>query len=63
MMPQMMTKMMPNCLRTMLPIIPKEERIDFVLDMVSVLVEQGSSEMSDEERRAFLAKVAEKVNA
>jgi len=51
MMPQMMTKMMPNCLKTMLPAIPKDERIDFVMDMVSVLIDQGSSEMSEDEKR------------
>ncbi len=62
MMPQMMMEMMPQCLSTMLPIIPKEKRVDFVTNMVSVLVEQGSSGMSEEERRAFLAKVTEKVN-
>lgn len=62
MMPQMMMKMMPQCLSTMLPVIQKEKRIDFVMDMVSILIEQGSSGMSEEERRAFLAKVAEKAN-
>ncbi|MFB3764738.1 MAG: hypothetical protein ACE14P_05755 [Methanotrichaceae archaeon] len=62
MMPQMMTKMMPHCLSTMLPAIQKEKRIDFVTNMVSILVEQGSSGMSDEERKAFLAKVTEKIN-
>ncbi len=62
MMPQMMTRMMPNCLRTMLPAVPKEERANFVMEMVSVLVDQGSSEMTDEERKVFLSKIAEKVN-
>ncbi len=62
MMPQMMMKMMPQCLSTMLPVIQKEKRIEFVTNIVSILVEQGSSGMSDEERRVFLAKIIEKTN-
>jgi hypothetical protein len=54
--------MMPQCLSMMLPNIPKEQRIDFVLKMVTILLEQGSVGMSDEEKRDFVAKVVEKVN-
>jgi len=61
MMPQMMSAMMPQCLNMMLPNIPKEQRIDFVLKMVTILLEQGSVGMSDEEKRDFVAKVAKKV--
>ncbi|UCG93272.1 MAG: hypothetical protein JSV97_06130 [candidate division WOR-3 bacterium] len=61
MMPQMMTEMMPRCLKMMLPNLPKEKRIDFVLNMVRTLVEQGSNGMSAEEKKDFVAKVAEKV--
>lgn len=61
MMPHMMLEMMPACLKTMLPSFPKEKRVDFVLNMVTVLVEQGSVGMSDEEKADLVAKVIEKV--
>jgi len=61
MMPQMMSVMMPQCLSMMLPNIPKEQRIDFVLKMVTILLEQGSVGMSDEEKKDFVAKVVEKA--
>ncbi|GAJ07733.1 unnamed protein product [marine sediment metagenome] len=61
MMPQMMMKMMPQCLRMMLPDMPKEKRIDFVLRMVTTLVEQGCVGMSEEEKKDFVAKLVEKV--
>jgi hypothetical protein len=56
MMPQMMTKMMPECLKMMLPKLSKEERRDFALRMVSTLMEQGSAGMSEEERNDFIAR-------
>ncbi len=37
------------------------KRIDFVLNMVTSLVEQGCVGMSDDEKRDFVAKVVEKV--
>jgi hypothetical protein len=61
MMPHMMTHMMPHCVNMMLPSIPKEERVDFVLNMVTRLMEQGSAGMSDEEKNEFVAKVLERV--
>ena len=61
MMPNMMTEMMPHCLNIMLPGMPKEDRIDFVLNMVAILKEQGSAGMSDEERQDFIARVVEKI--
>ena len=61
MMPQMMTEMMPQCLKMMLPNIHKEKRIDFVLKMVTTLMEQGCVGMSEEEKKDFVAKVFEKV--
>ena len=61
MMPNMMKEMMPHCLDMMLPNMPKEERIDFVLNMIDVLKEQGSTGMSDEERQDFVARIVEKV--
>jgi hypothetical protein len=61
MMPQMMSAMVPQCLTMMLPSIPKEQRIEFVLKMVTILLEQGSVGMSDEEKRDFVAKVVQKA--
>jgi hypothetical protein len=61
MMPQMMTEMMPKCLEMLLPTIPKERRVDFVMKMVAILMEKGCVGMSDEEKRDFVAQVGEKV--
>lgn len=61
MMRQMMVEMMPQRLRMVLPSIPKEKRLDFVLKMVATLMEQGCIGMSEEEKREFVAKVVEKV--
>jgi hypothetical protein len=41
--------------------MPKEKRVDFVLKMVSSLVEQGCVGMSNEEKANFVAKIVEKV--
>ena len=62
-MPHMMTQMMPMCLNMMLPSVPKKERIDFVLKMVSTLVEQGSVGMSDEEKKDFVGKVIDIIKS
>ena len=59
----MMAQMMPRCLNMMLPSVPKEERVDFVLNMITALMEQGSAGMSEEEKSEFVAKVLEKVTA
>jgi hypothetical protein len=61
MMPQMMMEMMPRCLKMMLPNISKENRIDFILTMISTLVENGCVGMSPEEKKDFVTKVIEKV--
>ena len=63
MMPQMMTQMMPHCLPIMLPHISPEERTDFVLNMITVLMEHGSAGMSEEEKNEFVAKVLERVTS
>lgn len=60
-MPNMMKEMMPHCLNMMLPNMPKEERINFVLNMMAILKEQGSTGMSDEERQDFVARIVEEV--
>jgi len=63
MMPHMMTQMMPNCLNAMLPSLPKEQRVDFVLNMITTLMEQGSVGMSEEEKNEFIAKILERVTS
>ena len=63
MMPHMMTEMMPQCLNMMLPGVPKEARVDFVLNMIATLMEQGSAGMSEEERAEFVARVLEVVTS
>ena len=63
MMPHMMAQMMPQCLHMMLPGVPKEERVDFVLNMITALMEHGSAGMTEEEKSEFVAKVLEKVTA
>jgi hypothetical protein len=63
MMPRMMTQMMPHCLNMMLPGVPREERVDFVLNMITTLMEQGSVGMSEEEKSEFVAKILERVTS
>ncbi len=63
MMPQMMMGMMPQCLKIMLPNMPKEKRIDFVLEIVATLMEHGCAAMSNKEKGDLVAKIIEKVNA
>ena len=59
--PQMMPEMMPHCLGMVLPGMPKEKRVDFVIRTVTSLVEQGCAGMSNEEKAAFVAKIIEEV--
>ena len=64
MMPEMMLKgMMPHCIKMMMPAVAKGKRADLVSGMVSTLVEQASSGMSDEEKVALKAKIVETINA
>jgi RNase adaptor protein for sRNA GlmZ degradation len=60
-MPKMMTRMMPHCLKIMLPKIAKEKRIEFVLKLVETGMQHGSVGMSEEEREDFVAKVVERA--
>ncbi len=61
MMPQMMMEMMPKCVEMMLPNVPSEKRIDFVLNMVVTLVGHGSAGLSEDEKKDFISKVMDKV--
>jgi hypothetical protein len=59
MMTEMMTEMMPKCLGMVLQKIPGEKRVEFVLKMVTTLVEKASAGMSDDEKEDLVAKVIE----
>ena len=61
MMANMMLTMMPQCVEMVLPETPKKERRDYVLKMVSALLEHGSVSMSEAEKDEFVAEVVEKV--
>jgi hypothetical protein len=63
MMGQMMMQMMPQCVSTMLPNLPKEERVDFVLKMISTLMDRGSADMSEEEKNDLVARALERITA
>jgi hypothetical protein len=61
MMPSMMTEMMPQCLSMMLPKLPKESRRDFVLKMVTIMMDKGRQGMSDEEKSQLASDIIAKV--
>src|SRR5512136_1514064 len=63
MMGHMMTQMMPGCVDMMLPGIPKEERTEFVLQMISTLMEKGSVGMSEEEKSSLVARALERITS
>lgn len=58
-----MPEMMPKCLEMMLPNMPNENRVAFVLKMVTILMEHGCVGMSEEEKQDFVAQVEKKVKA
>ena len=58
---EMMVGMMPQCLTMMLPNMPGENRRDFVLIMITTLVEQGCAGMSEEERKGYVEMVVEQA--
>ncbi len=63
MMGHMMTQMMPGCVDMMLPGMPKEERSEFVLQMISTLMEKGTVGMSEEEKSSLVARALERITA
>jgi len=63
MMGNMMTHMMPQCLSAMLPGLPKEERVDFVLKMISTLLDRASADMSEKEKNDLVARALERITA
>jgi hypothetical protein len=52
----MMMDIMPNKLERMLPLIPAEERSEFVLRMLSILIKKGCEGMSDKEKEELFKK-------
>ena len=64
MMPEMMLKgMMPHCIKMMMPNISKDKRTALASGLISTLVEQATSGMSDKDKAAFVSKVAKTINA
>ena len=63
MMGHMMTQMMPGCVDMMLPGLPKEERTEFVLEMISRLMEKGTAGMSEEEKSGLVARALERITS
>ena len=63
MMGQMMSQMMPQCVSTMLPGLPKEERVEFILKMIDALLDRGCVGMSEEERNDLVARALERITA
>jgi hypothetical protein len=43
----------------MLSSIPKEKRADFVMKMITILIEQGCVGMSDKEKKDFVIKTGQ----
>ena len=62
-MPHILAEMMPKCLKTVLPKLSKEDRVDFALEMISILVDKGSVRMSKEEREEFVSQLVEQVKS
>ena len=62
-MPQIMASLMPKCLDTLLPKLSKEDRVEFALEMISILVDKGSVRMSEEEREEFELQLVEQVRS
>lgn len=60
-MPLIMADLMPKCLETLLPGLSKENRVIFVLRMISILIDKGSVRMSDAEREEFIMQVIDQV--
>jgi hypothetical protein len=63
MMGHMMTQVMPQCVSTMLPGLPKEARVDFVLKMISTLLDGASADMTEKEKNDLVARALERITA
>jgi len=54
-MSQCMRKMMPKCVESIAPSIPKEERMDFALLMIQLFSKEAKRELSEDEKAAFIS--------
>lgn len=64
MMPNMVMKMMPHCLDVMFPYMPKEKRINFVVNMVDSLVgKEGCTGISKKEKEEIKAEIIKRIKA
>jgi len=59
-MPRMM-EMMPKCVEMVVPQMPKEDRVEFVVGIIPLLMEKARTGMSEDEQRDLKARVAEKL--
>ena len=53
-MPQMQCRMMPGCTGRMLPNLPKQQRVEFMEEMVSIFAEKGVEGLDDGEKKALM---------
>ena len=62
-MPQIMAELMPKCLETLLPNLSKKERMEFALQLVSIIVDKGTVRMSEEEREDFVSRLEKEIRS
>ena len=60
-MPQIMAELMPKCLETLLPNLSKQERINFALQIISIIVDKGTVRMSEAEREEFVSRLEREI--
>ena len=63
MMHMMATKMMPHCIEAVLPEMPKNERRELVLRLISILVRKGCADMSEEEKNGLVRDVDKRLQS
>ncbi len=61
MMEEMMSKMVPQGITMMMSQLPKEQRIEAAENLVATIVEKGSEDMTDEEKKEFTEKLINKI--
>jgi hypothetical protein len=59
--PEMMMEMMPKCLGMMLSKLPEKQRTEMVKKLISILLEEGSAGMTEEEKKDLAQKIMEKT--
>jgi hypothetical protein len=60
-MQDMMSKMMPQGITMMFSQLSKEQRVDLAEELVGTIVELGSEELSDDEKKEFIEKLVKKI--